>query len=116
MDFMIAGRGEGKTTALLDWLERAPDGELRVCVSAHEGASKHKARLAAKQERRVAPWQFVSIDEVRHRLPVSLAGRPGRLILGLDDAESILTMLICHPIGAVTATGGLLQAKTHSDG
>lgn len=82
-------RGEGKTTALLDWMRAAPKGEHRVAVS----PTREQSRLLQRNGRELGleSWQFVGVSEVKPGCwGAVLRGRGGRIVLGFDDADTLL--------------------------
>lgn len=110
MKFMVTDRGEGKTAALLDWMERAPAGEVSVCVTPNADSKFLLQRRARSESRLVEAWQFISAEEFRDgSQPLALSGRRGRVVLAIDDAEQVLASLFPWPLDLVTATGQLLE-------
>lgn len=108
MEFMIRGRQGGKTTAMLQWMREAPDGEARimVCHSLKEAAEMMKAH------REFASWQFVPIEDFRSPGVFSGVKLTRKIVLGIDDLDRVLQRILgtSEDIGLVTATGSLYWA------
>lgn len=106
IQFDIGGRQTGKTTRLLDWLEKQTDGEHRVLVSHSRQRAMDLLRQARQEERVVESWQFVSVDEVL-RGTSSHQGvllRGGDIVLGVDDLDLTLSTFFSFPVTRVTAS------------
>jgi hypothetical protein len=94
-------RHAGKTTAMLDWMRAAPEGEHRVCV-AH---SREEAMRLLRENPDLESWQFVGPDEVtRAAGSAVLRGRGGRIVLGFDNVDLTLGRIFHWEIGAVSLT------------
>ena len=104
--FQIGGRQTGKTTAMLDWMQDAPEGDHRVLVC-HTG--QEAMRLLRESRERgldLESWQFVGYDELKPGTWSGvLHGRGGRVVLGVDNLDLILGRLLGWPVERVTATG-----------
>lgn len=103
MRVMVTGRQGGKTTAMLEWMRGAPEGEHRVCVS----ASREQAMRLLRDNPDLESWQFVALDDVRRGGAFGgvLRGRGGHVVLGIDNLDMVLGALIYWPVDAVTVTG-----------
>lgn len=97
-------RRRGKTERLLDWMAAAPVSEHRVCVSPTLEESHRVQRIGL--ERGLESWQFCSLSETMDRGSWSgvLAGRGGRIVLGLDNIDIMLPALLGREVGMVTIT------------
>jgi hypothetical protein len=114
MKFLVTGRGEGKTTKLIEWMKAASDGEVRILVS-------HSLREVNRLQREnpdMASWQFVGVDDVR--APGFLAGLPRyeRITVAIDNLDLVLQGLLHsqYPITVVAATGEPYTAKGDARG
>lgn len=101
IEFDIGGRKIGKTTRMLQWLEDAPVGELKMMVvhSAHEADRLAKLcdDLGYKNITRSHFVTLSSIDELR--------GFPDRTKLGVDNIDLMLRYLFNIEVARVSATG-----------
>lgn len=106
MKFWVADRGEGKTTALLEWMRAAPEGEHRVmvCVSEQEAMRVYRSTWDEDDlPTDLESWQFVGWREVTpDAWRGVLTGRGGQVVLGIDNVEVILAMLFRFPIDVTT--------------
>jgi hypothetical protein len=111
LEVAVRSRQMGKTTDLLAWMRRAPEGEHRVLVShsREEATRLYRSTFSGNDNPTdLESWQFVGINEV---LPGAwsgvLRGRGGRVVLGIDNLDLVLPMLVGlpWPIGALTMTG-----------
>jgi hypothetical protein len=102
-EIFVGKRRGGKTTVMLEWMRAAPDGEHRVLVC-HSG---QEAMRLLHENPDLESWQFVGIDEVKPPAWSGvLLGRGGRVVLGIDNLDLILSRLIpWWEIGAVSLTG-----------
>lgn len=119
MQFHITGRGQGKTTQMLQWMSEAPEAqsdEIRVCVSPHPREAMRLLRLSREMGLGLRSWQFVSIDELNASLWSSVRGRRN-IVLGFDNLELILSRLIPGPwpVRYASATGTLVETKENKD-
>ena len=100
--------GAGKTTRLLQWLREAPQGELRVLVSFSEQESRRVQKIGV-DEWDLKPWQFIAANQA-HRLgsvlwlPLRLDNPPSNIVLGVDNAELVLGILLHQPVKALSVT------------
>jgi hypothetical protein len=98
---ILLGRREGKTKAMLDWMRAAPDGEHRVCV-AH---SSEEAMRLLRENPDLESWQFVGPNEItKGAWSGVLFGRGGRMVLGIDNLDLLLSRLVGWEVGAVSIT------------
>jgi len=112
IEFHIGGRMSGKTDSMLEWLTEAPEGEHRVIVSVSSARAMRLLSEARARELEVESWQFVGIDEVKHRTWSGvIAGRGGHIVLGLDDLDMMLYQLFGWTVGRVSATGDLVHGR-----
>jgi hypothetical protein len=114
---IVTGRRGGKTTAMLQWLREAPEGEHRVLVCHSEMEAMrlwrevwHK-QTADRPDREMQPgdlesWQFVGPLEMRGEGVWSgvLMGRSGRVVLGFDNLDLWLQGLTHFEVGAASLT------------
>jgi hypothetical protein len=96
-------RRGGKTTAMLRWMQEAPEGETRVMACFSEQESMRLLRLSREQGLGLESWQFVSAKEARH-----LSGHPfrGRVVLGLDNLDIWLSSHFGREVVLGTITEG----------
>lgn len=99
----------GKTEQLLNWLRSAPEGEHRILVSHNLMESHRIFRMAVDRgfidDGTLESWQFVSVSEVvPGAWSAVLMGRGGRIVLGIDNADIVLSALLNREIGAMTVT------------
>lgn len=102
MRFIIRDRQQGKTTDLLAWMREAPEGEHRICVS----HARDRAMQLLRENPDLESWQFVTAEDLRGHGAFSgvLRGRGGRVVLGVDDLDLVLSRLLGWQVGLVTAT------------
>jgi hypothetical protein len=101
IEFDVGGRKIGKTTRMMQWLEEAPEGEVRIMVvhSAHE--AQRLAELAeSKGYKNVTTSHFVSYHSLSW-----LRGLHGNIRLGVDNIDLMLHYLFGAPVDRVSATG-----------
>lgn len=103
MRVIVGGRQSGKTKAMLDWMEQAPEDEVRVCVSHTLQASMDLLRRARQEDRKLESWQFISLEEVKGYSPIPVLIGRVKPVLGYDDLD--LQIQGYYPIGLVTLTG-----------
>lgn len=109
MKLLIDRRGRGKTTALIEWMRQAPDGELRVYV-AHDHLAAMAAYRSTMTENEdglpvsdLESWQFISWDELADYGPAILAyRRPLNIVLAVDNLDLILRRIITSPVAIAT--------------
>lgn len=103
-ELIIEPRQGGKTTRMLQWMREAPQDEHRVIVC----ATQREAMRLLRENPDLESWQFVSLDEVKDRDSGAwsgvLYGRGGRIVLGLDNLDLMLSDLIKWPVDAVSLT------------
>jgi hypothetical protein len=99
MKVIQLGRGEGKTTALVEWLRAAPVTERRILVSCTEAESSRLRGLYADELDRD---RFVSIAKFntttyadRYRL---------ESVFAFDNAELALHLALNVAVGAIALT------------
>ena len=101
MKVITAGRRGGKTTAMLEWMRAAPEGEHRVCV-AH---SRDYAMRLLRENPDLESWQFVAPHDITPQAWSGvLRGRVGRIVLGIDNLDLILGPLLGQEVGAISVT------------
>lgn len=99
-EFLIAGRGTGKTTTAINWVHGGPDRRL---VSFNEPAAENARRM--DRSRPGAPLHrdhVMSYSQVANGRSLGLAHGTE---LAVDDLEQMLHMIFGYPVGLVTATG-----------
>jgi hypothetical protein len=98
-------RGAGKTQYLLDWLQKAPDGEHRVLVS-HSKEESHRVQRVG-MHRGLESWQFVSAHELIERgqpWDALLRARGGQVVLGIDNLDLFLAAVLRRRVDIATYT------------
>lgn len=110
MKVVYLPKGKGKTPALLNWLQSAPEGEWRVGVFQSLDEAHRQMRLAYEDgaiPSKYETWQFLSIYDITRGSDALLSDvrlRGGSIVLGIDNVDLILEQLIGWQIGMVTAT------------
>jgi hypothetical protein len=93
------GRGEGKTTALVEWLRAAPVTERRIVVS----CSHHEAnRLQVMYGEELGHDRFVTLAEFMH--PMYQDRRRMESVFAFDNAELFLHLAFGVLVGAIALT------------
>lgn len=106
MRIEIGDRQTGKTKAMLDWMEEAVQGEVRVCVSHSHKAAMDLFRRSREEGRSLQPWQFIAPDELRSYNPFPVRALGMRVTMGIDDLDLILPNYFTHwPVGMITLRG-----------
>jgi hypothetical protein len=102
--FIAGPRQSGKTTKLIKWMSKAPEGVTRVLVSPNKKMADYARLRAAKLHLSFEDWQFTH----PYRSPLMMRGL-GPVELALDEVAFInfakLYMAGCT-IGAVSLTLG----------
>lgn len=114
MDFLISGRQNGKTLALMKWLTEAPEGEHRVMACHSHPEAMRLLRLSRDLSLDLEPWQFVGpiASATEGRWSSVLRGRGGEIRVGIDNADIWLSSLwLPFQVDRVTATGELWKAE-----
>lgn len=109
MEFVILPRQAGKTHGLIEWMLAAPKGEARIYVT----HNRHDAMRMLREQRgkgNVPPlesWQFMAFQEIRGPgvLSAVVKWRTENIVIGIDNVDMILQMMVDFPIRRVTATG-----------
>lgn len=115
MEFHVTGRQVGKTHQLLQWMRKAPPGEVRIYVGHNVQAAMDVYRSTFTETNEYGDkvsefesWQFVGIQEAMKPGGWSAVRRFNpevRLVLGIDNLDLVLRQMLYEPIGRVTATG-----------
>lgn len=101
IEFDVGGRKIGKTTRMLQWLEEAPQGELRIMVVHSTREADRLAKLANDQGyKNITESHFVTFSNLEW-----LHGLPGNIQLGVDNIDLMLTYLFKASVARVSATG-----------
>lgn len=112
MKIIVLPRAGGKTHALLEWMRAAPEGEHRIAVC----FSGQEAMRLLRENRDLESWQFVGWNEVfpydGAAWSAVLYGRGGRIVLGIDNLDLILSNLLGWHVGTVTMTGTVESKPT----
>lgn len=107
-EFLIGGRGTGKSRAALRWLRGAGNRSLVVPDS-------RQAEFLARMDREYAAEHGVSRFYPTHKIiPYSSVQqgwlRERHVELGVDNLDMLLMSIFRSPVGFATATGTLHQA------
>jgi len=109
INFVIGGRHSGKTEAMFKWMLEAPESEHRVCVSHSHERSMRMLRESRERGYNLESWQFVGCEGITQRSWSGvLMGRGGHIVLGLDDVDLQLRLMLGWPVEFVTGTGDIL--------
>ena len=103
MEIIVLPRQGGKTTKMLEWIRGAPEGEHRVIVC----PTGQEAMRLLRENPDLESWRFVSMDEVRPGgggWSGVLYGRGGRMVLGIDNLDLMLSRLFGWEVGAFSAS------------
>lgn len=111
MEFIILPRQAGKTHRLIEWMLAAPEGEARIYVT-HDQHDAMRMLREQREKGNVPPletWQFMSFREIQGAgvLSAVLKFRTQNIVIGVDNVDLILQMMVDFPIRRVTATGVL---------
>ena len=102
-------RQTGKTTDLIEWMDAAPEGTVRVFIAAHGHDAAMSALRAARdrEHNQLESWQFISLDELKTYNPFPYMTGQVRLEYGLDEAVEALNRLLPlkGPLVRITITG-----------
>lgn len=102
-EVMVAGRGGGKTTAILKWVDEqvSPENIAVVTNSATEAARLEKAwmRKYPDQPKHERP-RFVDMQTARSG---ALNGRNTRIVI--DNLDILLSHMLPYPIDFIATTG-----------
>lgn len=99
-------RRGGKTTAMLQWMKEAPEGEHRVCVCFSAFEAMRLLRQSRDADMGLESWQFVSVEDIRGPRALSgvLHGRGGHIVLGFDNLDLWLAMYLGREVDIATVT------------
>lgn len=113
MRIILGGRNTGKTNHMLKWLMDAPEGEHRVCVSHSLQESRRLMRYARiDRQLPLESWQFVSWQEVGPGgWSGVLMGHGGRVVLGFDNLDLIMSRVLGFEVGAISLGGDVELAS-----
>ena len=113
--YLIGGRRSGKTTVLVEWLLEEPEthqDKVRVAVVANEGFATELLAHIRKEEPTFPAWRITTVERANR----DLRGLAGRVVLSVDNLESLLVRVLGgHPVEIVTATGDVVDLGDHPD-
>lgn len=72
MKLDIGGRGSGKSTRILQWMNDAPEGVKRIVVCHDHSAAMgmlRSARSRFRENNHLESWQFIGVEELRSYNP-----------------------------------------------
>lgn len=109
IELIVAPRGGGKSTRLLEWMRAAPEGEHRVCVShtSDEAMRLYRSTFDTDDNPTWAEsWQFIGANELFEPgwSGAVLRGRAPRIVIGVDNLDLILSRIFGWDVGAITLT------------
>lgn len=99
---MVAGRGGGKTTQLLKWVDEQPNpADIAVVTnSPQEAARLEKAWMRKYPDPKRPRPRFFDMQKARSG---ALYGRNTRIVV--DNVDILLSHLLPYPIDFITTTG-----------
>lgn len=108
MLFRVGPRNSGKTTRMIDWMkDGVGKGETRICLCINE----HEAERLRREfcfKFNLEDNQFVTLNTL-----LRVRGRR-KVVIGIDNLDIILKILLGETIGLVTATGELDHEENKS--
>lgn len=102
----VLPRGLGKTTKLLKWVRAAPKDQYRALVSQSREARDQAFRQSQTDGgKKLDSHQFIAAEDLAQMARAHFRGVSGEVVLGVDDVDVILQVLLGCGVGAVTMTG-----------